>query len=53
MTIDPLFCGTHLAERIERVEQQLITTATEAAKQRLGDAAFVTGQTLYVDGGPR
>ena len=41
MTIDPLFCGTDLAERIERVEQQLITTATEAAKRRLGDAAFV------------
>ena len=37
----PLFCSTALAERIERVEMQLITTATEAARKRVGDAAFV------------
>src|SRR5215213_2622553 len=43
MTTDalPLFCSTELAERIERVETQLITTATEAARERVGAAAFV------------
>jgi hypothetical protein len=30
----PLFCGTALAERIERVEAQLIATAGEAARRR-------------------
>jgi GNAT superfamily N-acetyltransferase len=44
MTTDatPLFASTALAERIERVEMQLITTATEAARQRVGAMAFVT-----------
>jgi hypothetical protein len=41
MTTDPLFGSTALAERIERVETQLITTATEAARQRVGAGAFV------------
>ena len=43
MTTDaaPLFGGTELAERIERVETQMITAATEAARQRVGPAAFV------------
>ncbi|MBO2453432.1 GNAT family N-acetyltransferase [Actinomadura barringtoniae] len=30
----PLFCGVDLAERIERVEKQLITTGSEAAHRR-------------------
>jgi GNAT superfamily N-acetyltransferase len=37
----PLFCSTDLAERIERVEKQLITAATEAARERVGATAFV------------
>jgi GNAT superfamily N-acetyltransferase len=41
MTTDPLFGSTALAERIERVETQLITTATEAARERVGPTAFV------------
>lgn len=43
MTTDaaPLFGSTDLAERIERVETQMITSATEAARQRAGAAAFV------------
>ncbi|PXX09168.1 hypothetical protein [Mycolicibacterium moriokaense] len=36
-----LFGGTDLAERIERVEMQLITAATEAARRRVGADAFV------------
>jgi ribosomal protein S18 acetylase RimI-like enzyme len=59
MTTDasPLFCGTDLAERIERAETQLITTATEAAITRLGDVAFVSpiagGAACYAgDGSP-
>jgi GNAT superfamily N-acetyltransferase len=43
MTTDaaPLFGSTTLAERIERVETQLIAAATEAARHRAGAAAFV------------
>jgi GNAT superfamily N-acetyltransferase len=43
MTTDngPLFCSTALAERIERVEAELITTASEAAHVRVGTAGFV------------
>ena len=43
MTTDgvPLFGSTALAERIERVEAQLITTATEAARLRVGATAQV------------
>ncbi|OBF29005.1 GNAT family acetyltransferase [Mycobacterium sp. ACS1612] len=43
MTTDatPLFGSTALAERIERVETQMITTATEFAGQRVGAAVFV------------
>jgi hypothetical protein len=37
----PLFCSTALAERIERVEAQLIRAATDAAGHRTGDAAVV------------
>jgi hypothetical protein len=36
-----LFGSTELAERIERVETQMITAATEAARQRVGATAFV------------
>ena len=39
--MDSLFCSTALAERIERVEAELITTATEAAHRRAGTAGFV------------
>jgi GNAT superfamily N-acetyltransferase len=50
-----LFCGTELAERIERVETQLITTATEAARVRLGAGAFVIpiagGGACYAEDG--
>ena len=35
------FCNIELAERIERVEAQMITTATEAARRRFGAATFV------------
>jgi GNAT superfamily N-acetyltransferase len=38
----PLFCDTDLAERIERVEAQLITMASESAHRRRADnAGFV------------
>jgi GNAT superfamily N-acetyltransferase len=38
MTIrTPLFCGTALAERIERVEAHFMAKATEAARVRRGD----------------
>jgi GNAT superfamily N-acetyltransferase len=38
----PLFCGTALAERIERAEAQLIAKASEAARhRRAGTAGFV------------
>nr|MDT0666631.1 GNAT family N-acetyltransferase [Micromonospora sp. DSM 115978] len=33
----PLFCGTDLAERIERVEAQLIAKGNEAASRRRAD----------------
>ncbi len=57
MTTDgaPLFGGTELAERIERVEMQMITAATQAARQRVGDAAFVIpvagGAACYAEDG--
>jgi GNAT superfamily N-acetyltransferase len=57
MTSDeaPLFGSTDLAERIERVEMQLITAATEAARQRAGAAAFVIpvagGAACYAEDG--
>jgi hypothetical protein len=35
----PLFCDTALAERIERVEAQLIAKASEAARRRRTDTA--------------
>jgi GNAT superfamily N-acetyltransferase len=35
------FCSVELAGRIERVEAQLITRATEAARERVGETAFV------------
>jgi GNAT superfamily N-acetyltransferase len=51
----PLFCSTDLAERIERVETQMISAATEAARQRVGAAAFVLpvagGAACYADDG--
>jgi GNAT superfamily N-acetyltransferase len=37
----PLFCSVELAERIERVEAQMITAATEVARLRVGAKAFV------------
>jgi len=43
-----LFCDTALAERIERVEVQLITQASEAARRRRADAA---GFVIPVSGG--
>ena len=57
MTADgvPLFGSTALAERIERVEAQLITTATEAARLRVGITAFVIpiagGAACYAEDG--
>jgi GNAT superfamily N-acetyltransferase len=57
MTTDaaPLFGSTALAERIEGVETQMITAATEAARQRTGAAAFVFplagGAACYADDG--
>jgi GNAT superfamily N-acetyltransferase len=57
MTTDavPLFGSTALAERIERVEAQLITTATEAARVRVGDGVFVIpiagGAACYAEHG--
>lgn len=51
----PLFGSTALAERIERVETQLITTATEAARARVEAGAFVTpiagGAACYAEHG--
>jgi GNAT superfamily N-acetyltransferase len=51
----PLFGSTALAERIERVETQLITTATQAARLRSGAASFVTpiagGAACYAEDG--
>ncbi|MGE5290993.1 MAG: GNAT family N-acetyltransferase [Micromonosporaceae bacterium] len=44
----PLFCGTDLAERIERVEAQLIAKASEAARRRRADAA---GFVIPIAGG--
>jgi ribosomal protein S18 acetylase RimI-like enzyme len=44
----PLFCGTALAERIERAEAQLIATASEAAHRRTADAA---GFVIPIAGG--
>jgi GNAT superfamily N-acetyltransferase len=35
------FCSTALAERIERAEAHLMTSATEAAGARVGDSVFV------------
>jgi len=35
----PLFCGTALAERIERAEAQLIAKASQAARRRRAEAA--------------
>jgi GNAT superfamily N-acetyltransferase len=37
----PLFCDSALAERIERMEAQLIAASGEAARQRAGVAGFV------------
>ncbi len=51
----PLFCSTELAERIERAELQLMTTATDAARVRVGASAFVIpiagGAACYVENG--
>ena len=44
----PLFCGTALAERIERVEAQLIARASEAADRRRTDAS---GFVIPIAGG--
>lgn len=43
-----LFCGTALAERVERVEAQLIARASEAARRRGADAA---GFAIPIAGG--
>jgi GNAT superfamily N-acetyltransferase len=57
MTTDaaPLFGSTALAERIERVEAQLITAATEAARLRVCATAFVMpvggGAACYAEDG--
>src|SRR6185295_19915236 len=57
MTTDaaPLFGSVALAERIERVETQLITAATEAARVRVGAGAFVIpitcGAACYAEDG--
>ena len=34
----PLFCDTAMAERIERVEAQLVARGSEAARRRRGDS---------------
>jgi hypothetical protein len=51
----PLFGSTELAERIERVEAQMITAATEATRQRAGAAVFVIpvagGAACYAEDG--
>ena len=44
----PLFCDTALAERIERVEAQLVAKGSEAAHHRAVDGA---GFVLPVAGG--
>ena len=44
----PLFCDTALAERIERVEAQLIAEASEAARRRRADTA---GFVIPIAGG--
>lgn len=44
----PLFCDTALAERIERVEAQLIAEASEAARRRRADTA---GFVIRIAGG--
>jgi hypothetical protein len=44
----PLFCDTALAERIERVEAQLVVKGSEAAHHRAGDSA---GFVIPVAGG--
>lgn len=44
----PLFCTTALAERIERVEAQLVATGTEAAHRRRADTA---GFVIPIAGG--
>jgi ribosomal protein S18 acetylase RimI-like enzyme len=44
----PLFCDTALAERIERLEAQLIATASGAARRRCADAA---GFVIPIGGG--
>jgi hypothetical protein len=50
-----LFGSTEVAERIERVETQLITAATEAASRRVGADAFVIpiagGAACYAEDG--
>jgi GNAT superfamily N-acetyltransferase len=50
-----LFGSTALADRIERVETQMITAATEAARQRVGDGVFVIpvsgGAACYAEEG--
>jgi GNAT superfamily N-acetyltransferase len=57
MTTDaaPLFGSTDLAERIERVETQMITAATEAARLRAAATAFVIpvagGAACYAEDG--
>jgi GNAT superfamily N-acetyltransferase len=49
------FCSVGLAARIERVEMQLITAATEFARQRVGAGAFVVpvagGAACYAEDG--
>jgi GNAT superfamily N-acetyltransferase len=44
----PLFCGTDLAERIERVEARFIAMASDAARTRRGDAV---GFVRHIAGG--
>ncbi len=44
----PLFCGTALAERIERAEAQLIAKASETARRRTADTA---GFVIPIAGG--
>jgi len=49
------FCSVELAERIERAETQMIITATEAARRRLGATAFMMpiagGAACYAEDG--
>ncbi|MFH8484935.1 GNAT family N-acetyltransferase [Streptomyces longisporoflavus] len=52
----PLFCGTELAQRIERVEAQLISRGSEAARRRRADAEgfvlpFAGGVASYAEEG--